>query len=397
MTRNPLLCGEFHLICSTRFRPRIEYEAVKNITSNKYFIPGFALVVFLIVALILVVFRGGVPDDAVATVDGDAIPIAKFNKTLVSYASQTAQGGAGVAPDPPNYKQCIAAKKKSSAKLSESALKKQCEKDWETAKTQIMTALVQQKWYELEAEDRGIDITAAQVKARFTPLKQQSFPKEADYQKFLKETNQSEADILQLVKASMIQEKVQQQVNSSPTPSTGDVEKEYNKNKSKYSTPASRDLNLVFNSSKTAAESARERLDAGDSWKAVAKQYSQDSASKASGGAFPGVTKGQFPKPLDGEVFGAKKGQIIGPIKTQYGYYVFEVTKVTEGKQQTLKQASPQISQALQQERQQKASTDFQTEFTDKWRKKTKCADAFKVPAVCGNTKKPEPTGATGS
>lgn len=364
---------------------------MKNITSNKYFIPGFALVVFLIVALILVVFRGGVPDDAVASVDGNAIPIEKFNKTLVAYSTQTAgEGGTPVVPDPPNYTKCIANKKKTSKKLSNSALKKQCEQDWDTAKTQIMTSLVQQQWYELEAEDRGIKISDADVKARFEPLKQQSFPKDEDYQKFLKETGQSQADILQLVRASMIQEKVQEQVNSAATPSTGEVEDEYNKNKKKYATPASRDINLVFNSSKAKADAAKSALDGGDSWKSVANKYSQDTASKENGGAFPGVTKGQFPEPLDGEVFKAKKGQLVGPIKTQYGYYVFEVTKVTEGKQQTLKEAQQQIEQAMVSERQQKSATEFQENFTKKWRKKTKCAELYKVPAVCGNTPEPK-------
>lgn len=70
---------------------------MKNITSNKYFIPGFAVVVFLIVAFILVVFRGGVPSDAVASVDGNAIPITEFNKSLKLNATQTG----APAPDPP--------------------------------------------------------------------------------------------------------------------------------------------------------------------------------------------------------------------------------------------------------------------------------------------------------
>lgn len=99
---------------------------MKDITSNKYFIPGFALVVFLVVVLILTVFRGGVPDDAVASVDGNAIPVSEFNATLQMQSTQTG----GVAPDPPEYTKCIANKKKTSPKLSNSALKKQCEKDW---------------------------------------------------------------------------------------------------------------------------------------------------------------------------------------------------------------------------------------------------------------------------
>ncbi|MFT4049998.1 MAG: peptidyl-prolyl cis-trans isomerase [Solirubrobacterales bacterium] len=356
-------------------------------------IGGFALLAVLIV-LVVKFSSGGVPDDAVASVDGQAIPISQFNKTLK--INSTANGG--VVPDPPDFTKCIAAKKKSSPKLSTSALKTACEKDWETQKTTIMTSLVQQKWFELEAEDRGINISDAQVKARFAQLKQQSFPKEADYQKFLKQYGQTEADLLQLVRASMIQEKVQSSVTDIPTPGTGAVKDEYEKNKSKYATPASRDLNLVFNSSKAKADAAKSALDSGDSWASVAKQYSQDSVSKQNGGKFPGVTKGQFPDELDKAVFSADKGTIVGPIKTQYGYYVFEVTKATPGKQQTLAQASATIKSTLLQEKQQKAQEDFQKDFTDKWRKKTKCAQDFKVPAVCGNTPKPKgSTAATGA
>jgi foldase protein PrsA len=368
---------------------------LKNITSNKYFIPGFAAVVFILVALVLVVFRGGVPDDAVASVDGNAIPITEFNKTLKVNAAQTG----GVVPDPPTYTNCIAGKKKTSPKLSQSALKTQCEKDWNTAKDTIMTSLVQQEWFQLEAEERGVTVSDAEVKARFGQLKQQSFPKDADYQKFLKQYNQTEADLLKLVKASMIQEKVQQKVTEIPTPSTGQVEDEYNKNKKKYATPATRDINLVFNAKKAKADEAKQALESGDSWASVAKEYSEDSVSKGNGGKFPGVTKGQFPKALDTAVFDADKGTIVGPIKTQYGYYLFEVTKSTAATQQTLAKASPQIKSSLQQEAQQKAQTNFQTEFTDKWRKKTKCADDFKVNTVCGNTEKPKEgsTAATGA
>jgi foldase protein PrsA len=357
-------------------------------------IGGLALLA-IIVVIIVRLLGGGVPSDAVASVSGNAIPISDFNKTLKVNAAQSG----GVVPDPPSYKACIAGKKKTSPKLSDSALKTQCQKDWTTAKDTIMTSLVQQKWFELEAEDRGITVTDAQVKARFTQLKQQSFPKDADYQKFLKQYNQTEADLLRLVKASMIQEAVQQKVTQIPTPSTGQVKDEYNKNKSKYATPATRDINLVFNANKAKADAAKAAIDGGDSWAAVAKKYSEDSVSKGNGGKFPGVTKGQFPKALDTAVFSAKKGAVVGPIKTQYGYYLIQVTKTTPGSQQSLAKATPQIKSSLQQAAQQKAQTSFQTEFTDKWRKKTKCAEDFKVNTVCGNTPKPKAgsTAATGA
>ncbi|MBK5230967.1 MAG: hypothetical protein JJE27_07335, partial [Thermoleophilia bacterium] len=151
---------------------------MKNITSHKYFIPGFAVAVTLLVVLVLVL-RGGVPGDAVAVVKGDAISKAEFNKTLGIFVSQSHGPGAGkpVLPEPPNFKNCIADKRRTAPKkTSDADLKKSCVSEYNTAKQQIMTALIQRRWFALEAKDRGINISDAEVKQRFVPLKQQAFP-----------------------------------------------------------------------------------------------------------------------------------------------------------------------------------------------------------------------------
>lgn len=363
---------------------------MKNITSHKFFIPGFAIVMTLIVVLVLIVFRGGVPSDAVATVSGDSIMKAQFDKTMKIFASQTQPNakGAPVVPDPPDYTKCIANKRKTAPKkTTNEELKKQCKTEFETAKTQIMTALIQSKWYELEAKDRGINISAAEVKQRFTPLKQQTFPKAADYQKFLKSTGQSEEDLLKLVKNQVIQEKIREKVSKPHQPTAKDIEAEYNKNKQQYSKPASRDLLVVFTNKKSQADAAAAALRGGDSFAVVVKKYSKDSASKSQGGKFPAVAKGQFEPSLDKAVFSAKKSVLVGPVKTQFGYYLFKVTKITTATQQSLQQATPQIKQSLASGGQQKAFDTFQKEFTDKWTKKTKCADLYIV-ELCKNAPK---------
>ena len=85
-------------------------------------------------------------------------------------------------------------------------------------------------------------------------------------------------------------------------------------------------------------------MEGGQSWKAAAKKYSIDEASKAQGGKLPGVPRaaGEGARP---GLFKAKKGELTGPIKTQFGYYVFKVTKVTPASQQTLEQAKETIKQ----------------------------------------------------
>src|SRR5215213_6425324 len=76
------------------------------------------------------------------------------------------------------------------------------------------------------------------------------------------------------------------------------------------------------------ANEAKSAIEDGQSWKQVAKKYSIDQASKNQGGTLLAVAKGQQEPALDKAVFAAQKNQLQGPIKTQFGYYVFQVQKV---------------------------------------------------------------------
>ena len=78
------------------------------------------------------------------------------------------------------------------------------------------------------------------------------------------------------------------------------------------------------------------------------------------------MSKGQQEKALDSAVFAAKKGKVEGPVKTQFGYYVFQVTKVKKASQQTLKQAKETIRNLLRSQREQKALDEFVKDFRDR-------------------------------
>jgi foldase protein PrsA len=165
----------------------------------------------------------------------------------------------------------------------------------------------------------------------------------------------------------------------------------YEKNKSRFAQPERRDLRIVLTKTKSKADTALAALKGGQSFKTVAKKYSIDQASKNQGGKLLAVAKGQQEKALDDAVFKAKKGKLSGPIKTQFGYYVFEVSKVTPASQQTLTQATPTIKQLLQSQNQQKALDDFVKDFQDRWKDKTNCRHGFVIQS-CKNAPKPKST-----
>jgi len=257
---------------------------------------------------------------------------------------------------------------------------------------QVMQLLTSFQWIEGEAKEQGIKVSDAEVKKSFDQQKKQSFPKDADYQKFLKDSGQSEDDIMLQVKADLLASKIRDKVVKGKDKVTdAQIEKFYNENKARFAQPERRDLLVVLTKGKAKAEAAKKALASGQSWKSVAKKYSIDEASKAQGGKLPAQAKGTLEKQLDEAVFKAKKGQLTGPVKTQFGYYLFEVTKVADASQQTLAQAKETIRQTLQSQNQQKALDDFVKDFQKRWKDKTDCRSGF-VTQDCKNAPKPKAT-----
>ena len=357
----------------------------------------------LVLAIVVASCGGGVPSNSVATVGDEAIRKTEFNHWLnaaaKAQAGQAGPGGAATSvPDPPDFEKCIADKKKAptqpgSRKPNDEDLKKQCEQEYDALRKQVMQFLIQAEWIQQEAEARGVKASDEEIRKSFEDQKKQSFPKEKDYQEFLKTSGQTEEDLLFRVRIEFLSQELRKKiVEGKDKVSDQEIADFYNKNKSRFATPETRDLNVVLTEKEGQARKALAELRDGKSFKEVARKYSIDEASKSQGGKLPAVAKGQQEKALDEAVFSAKRGELVGPVKTQFGYYVFEVTKITKANQQSLEEAKEPIRAQLRSQKEEKALQEFVDEFEEKYRDKTECGDEYKqgVEEQCGNTKKPD-------
>jgi foldase protein PrsA len=337
-----------------------------------------------------------VPTGAVAKVGDDTITQDEFTKWMTAAVKSQSQGTGQTAavPDPPDYAKCVAAKKKQpvqgQSKQTDAALKKQCKTEYTTLKRQVMQFLVQASWVQQEAKKQDIKVSDAAVKKSFDQQKKQAFPNDKAYKQFLKTSGMSEADILFRVRLSQLQEKLTKKVTDDAAKVTDqDVESYYNKNKKRFAQPERRDLHVVVTKTQDKANQARAALESGQSWSDVAKQFSIDQATKAQGGKLASVAKGQQDKALDAAAFTASKGDLKGPVKTQFGWYVFKVDKITPASQQSLADSRDAIKSLLESQRKQKTLDDWIKNFRDEYKGKTHCADDFRV-AECSNAPKDE-------
>jgi foldase protein PrsA len=337
----------------------------------------------------------GVPSDSVASVAGNAITTQAFNHWMyVAAKSQAAQspGQPVIVPtDPPQFTKCIATVKQavpSLAKQTDKTLRGDCQQLFSSLSGQVMDFLIKAYWYQADAARLGLKVSDQQVQQAYDKAKKQAYPTASAFNQFLSQTGFTVNDLLFRFRVSQLYQKLAAKHTTKITPAT--IQAYYNSHKSQFGKPETRDIRIVLTKTAGQAAAAKAALDKGSSWKVVAKKYSTD-PSKSNGGLLPGVTKGQEDKALDTAAFGAatKTNKVYGPIKGQFGYYVFEVTKVTKASQQSLAQATQVIQQTLTGQQQTNAQTAVDKVAKQEWLSKTDC-DKLYAMADCKGYKAPK-------
>jgi peptidyl-prolyl cis-trans isomerase C len=70
-------------------------------------------------------------------------------------------------------------------------------------------------------------------------------------------------------------------------------------------------------------------IEGGEDFAEIAKAHSQCPSGKQ-GGALGEFSPGQMVREFDEVVFSGEVGKVLGPVKTQFGYHLIEITNRTE-------------------------------------------------------------------
>ena len=73
----------------------------------------------------------------------------------------------------------------------------------------------------------------------------------------------------------------------------------------------------------------KKMIEGGDDFATVASQHSKCPSGKQ-GGALGEFSPGQMVKEFDEVVFSGEIGKVLGPVKTQFGYHLIEITARSE-------------------------------------------------------------------
>jgi peptidyl-prolyl cis-trans isomerase C len=306
----------------------------------------------VLVSVLLVVVAGCSAAEPVANIESPSKKVAVFEGgevTLGEVQQFAQQSGLGeLSPESPQYEALIA---------------------------QIMPQLVEIEIAKAYAEEQGITVSEQDVNQEVETLKDQvaqqaqgqDIGREEAFDQALQQAGITEEQLRQQIREQLPIQKVQERVAGGAGPSQEEVEQFYEQNKAaQFTTPETRcTRHILFNKDqKDKAEEVKKQLQNGGDFAALAKEYSQDPGSAEQGGDLGCIGKGETVPSFEEAVFNAEQGEIVGPVETEFGYHVIEVTDIQEEVTQPLSEVEAQIRDQL--------TTEAQSEEFTAWLQKQK-------------------------
>jgi peptidyl-prolyl cis-trans isomerase C len=303
------------------------------------------LYVSVLLGVVLFVSLGCDAAEPQANTDSQAKKIATFEGGSVTqgeldeFAKQSGFGD--LSPDDPQYKAAI---------------------------QQIMPQLVGIEIAKAYASEHNITASDEEVDQEIEKIKKQvgdqarssgqELSNQEAYEQALKQNNITEEELRDQLRDNLPVQKVQEKVAGNAEPTDEEIQKYYEQNKeAQFTTPEQRCVrHILFNKDqKQKAEDVKKQLEDGADFAKLAKEYSQDPGSAEKGGDLGCLGKGETVPPFEEAAFAADKGEIVGPVKTQFGYHLLKVTETKPKQTRSLSEVEPQIRSQLASEQQSEA------------------------------------------
>jgi foldase protein PrsA len=250
------------------------------------------------------------------------------------------------------------------------------------AREAAFQVLLRNAWISAEADLRGVMVSDEEAEAELWSQVDQSFPSRRAFRRWLRQQGQSVADIRMRVRMDMLTTRIREPVLAQAKASvTDEVVDEYLAEHGNYRIPESRVVRVIHTQRRASAVAAERELRAGVSWRTVGRRYSRTHMN----GIPTRANRESFEPALTRRIFRARLRRIIGPVRTQCGYYVFRVTRVHPERELSTARSRRIARAALVARAQQAALDRFVREFTERWQARTVCAPRYATYRDCGS------------
>lgn len=221
-----------------------------------------------------------------------------------------------------------------------------------------INALILEKIIELELKENNIKITQDQIDAEYQKAIE-SYGDEATMEQALAYYGYTKDEFLNNIKMNL---SIEALIEPSITITDDEIKAYFDENKDDFNQAEQVKASHILLDTEEEAKQVLAKIQSGESFEDLAKEYSTDTATAANGGDLGYFTKDEMVEEFSNAAFALGVNEVSEPIKTTYGYHIIKVTDKKEAKVATLEDSKEEIRDILKDQKiQEQYPTWYQT------------------------------------
>lgn len=214
---------------------------------------------------------------------------------------------------------------------------------------EALDALVTDKIIEMEAKKEKVTISDKEKEEELKNLKE-SYGGEEGFKAALEQSGVTEAGIAEDIEKYLKTEKL---LEPRIDLKEDEIKAYFEENKDQFAQQEQVKASHILVEDEATAKEVKSKLDKGEEFADLAKEYSTDASNAESGGELGYFGKGEMEAAFEEAAFALKANEISGPVKTDYGYHIIKVEDKKEAKEAVYEDSKEAAKKALFDERMQ--------------------------------------------
>ncbi|MGE7664796.1 peptidylprolyl isomerase [Ureibacillus composti] len=236
---------------------------------------------------------------------------------------------------------------------------------------EILDTLITEKIIELEAEKLELSVTEEEIQAEYEDYTTQ-YGDEETFIEVLSSYNMDEEDVKEDIKNYLLTIKVMEDYVGI---TDEEIKTYFDENKTTYGQIAQVEASHILVENEETAQEVIEKLNAGEDFAELAKEYSTDTATQEDGGNLGYFGKGEMEEAFENTAFAMEIDSISEPVETDYGFHIIKVTDKIEEQEAVFEDVKDTVYEDLLNSKVNEQYSTWLTEKMEEYEIKNKLTD----------------------